>query len=71
MKIALEAWAQRSCLVCSRPVMRSGRGIAPARRPMVSPESSISIALPMHSYLASDDAGWVTGEFILGSGGMR
>lgn len=23
------------------------------------------------SYLASDDAGWVTGELILGSGGMR
>lgn len=26
---------------------------------------------PIVSYLASDDAGWVTGEIILGSGGMR
>jgi len=26
---------------------------------------------PIVSYLASDDAGWVTGENILGSGGMR
>ncbi|CAM3863769.1 glucose 1-dehydrogenase [Bordetella tumulicola] len=26
---------------------------------------------PIVSYLASDDAGWVTGERILGSGGMR
>lgn len=26
---------------------------------------------PIVSYLASDDAGWVTGEVILGSGGMR
>lgn len=26
---------------------------------------------PIVSYLASDDAGWVTGELILGSGGMR
>ncbi|MET0504138.1 MAG: SDR family oxidoreductase [Luteibacter sp.] len=23
------------------------------------------------SFLASDDAGWVTGELILGTGGMR
>lgn len=26
---------------------------------------------PIVSYLASDDAGWITGEIILGSGGMR
>ena len=26
---------------------------------------------PIVSFLASDDAGWVTGEMILGSGGMR
>jgi len=26
---------------------------------------------PIVSFLASDDAGWVTGEIILGSGGMR
>ena len=26
---------------------------------------------PIVSYLASDDAGWVTGEIILGSGSMR
>lgn len=26
---------------------------------------------PIVAYLASDDAGWVTGEIILGSGGMR
>lgn len=26
---------------------------------------------PIVSYLASDDAGWVSGELILGSGGMR
>jgi 3-oxoacyl-[acyl-carrier protein] reductase len=26
---------------------------------------------PIVSYLASEDAGWVTGEIILGSGGMR
>lgn len=26
---------------------------------------------PLVSFLASDDAGWVTGEIILGSGGMR
>ena len=26
---------------------------------------------PIVSFLASDDAGWVTGELILGSGGMR
>lgn len=26
---------------------------------------------PIVSFLASDDAGWVTGEVILASGGMR
>jgi len=26
---------------------------------------------PIVAFLASDDAGWVTGEVILGAGGMR